>query len=432
MMRSPYFPARSVLFRKEENGVTYRVPALLYIPSSSSFLVFCEERLSPSDSQAHLLVMRKGTFYRNYVEWEDMRVLGSARLEGHRSMNPCPVYDEFTGTLFLFFIAVLGHTSEAHQLITGKNLTRLCCISSSDHGDTWSPTIDLTVRVIGDTITEGTMTGRMLVVLTALLTAGTGAEPLSSSSPELLSEVAIAQLLEETDIVMATGDLNPSHYPAQRAAKVVQHYLNTRYGTPHRVIMLERVHKASAEEVAELGRKYHLELSVQETITNRTESVSAEVVFPGGETKAAPQVQATCDGLLQINTQALDEAFYHKHRASNILVSAENIPDSYGYVDPSMEALWNLGKVVSSEVMLRESNESTLYNLAQVASITQLETENTQLRFQYQVLLHEMVSQEIVTWKLLVSWSPAEGVRVLETEWIPKCEHCVAPPNHYK
>ena len=37
-----------------------------------------------------------------------------------------------------------------------------------------------------------------------------------------------------------------------------------------------------------------------------------------------------------------------------------------------MEALWNLGKVVSSEVMLRESNESTLYNLAQVASITQL------------------------------------------------------------
>ena len=67
-MRSPYFPARSVLFRKEENGVTYRVPALLYIPSSSSFLVFCEERLSPSDSQAHLLVMRKGTFYRNYVE----------------------------------------------------------------------------------------------------------------------------------------------------------------------------------------------------------------------------------------------------------------------------------------------------------------------------------------------------------------------------
>ncbi|XP_071784035.1 sialidase-4 [Centroberyx gerrardi] len=153
-MRSPYFPARSVLFHKEANGVTYRVPALLYLPRSKCFLAFCEERLSPSDSQAHLLVMRKGTFYRNYVEWEDMRVLGTAHLAGHRSMNPCPVYDEFTGTLFLFFIAVLGHTSESYQLVTGKNVTRLCYISSTDNGDTWGPVTDLTKRVIGDTIKQ--------------------------------------------------------------------------------------------------------------------------------------------------------------------------------------------------------------------------------------------------------------------------------------
>lgn len=182
-MRSPYFPARSVLFHKELNGVTYRVPALLYLTRSNTFLAFCEERLSPSDSQAHLLVMRKGTFYRNYVEvsqssffcftswsiynsflshlllsfflllqWDDMKVLGTAFLPGHRSMNPCPVYDEFTGTLFLFFIAVLGHTSESYQLVTGKNVTRLCFICSTDNGDTWSPVTDLTKRVIGDTI----------------------------------------------------------------------------------------------------------------------------------------------------------------------------------------------------------------------------------------------------------------------------------------
>ncbi|CAN9511440.1 unnamed protein product [Ophioblennius macclurei] len=153
-MKSPYFPARSVLFRQESNGVTYRVPALLFLPRARCFLAFCEERLSPSDSQAHLLVMRKGTFYRNYVEWEDVRVLGTAFLPGHRSMNPCPVYDEFTGTLFLFFIAVLGHTSESYQLVTGKNVTRLCYVSSTDGGETWSPVTDLTKRVIGDTIKE--------------------------------------------------------------------------------------------------------------------------------------------------------------------------------------------------------------------------------------------------------------------------------------
>ncbi|TNN80402.1 Sialidase-4 [Liparis tanakae] len=153
-MRSPYFPARSVLFHKEPNGVTYRVPALLFLSRSRCFLAFCEERLSPSDSQAHLLVMRRGTFYRNYVEWEDMRVLGAAFLPGHRSMNPCPVYDEFTGTLFLFFIAVLGHTSESYQLATGNNVTRLCYICSTDDGVTWTPVTDLTTKVIGDTIKE--------------------------------------------------------------------------------------------------------------------------------------------------------------------------------------------------------------------------------------------------------------------------------------
>uniref|UniRef100_A0AAY4D2F1 exo-alpha-sialidase n=1 Tax=Denticeps clupeoides TaxID=299321 RepID=A0AAY4D2F1_9TELE len=139
-----YFPARSVLFRKEPSGITYRVPALIYIARSATFLAFCEERLSPADAQAHLLVMRK--------VYDVKSSLMFAR--GHRSMNPCPVYDDFTGTIFLFFIAVLGHTTESYQLVTGKNVTRLCYVSSNDQGDTWSPVTDLTKKVIGDTIKE--------------------------------------------------------------------------------------------------------------------------------------------------------------------------------------------------------------------------------------------------------------------------------------
>ncbi|KAA0702491.1 Sialidase-4 [Triplophysa tibetana] len=153
-MASQYFPARSVLFQKESSGVTYRIPALIYLPRCRCFLAFCEERLTPADNQAHLLAMRKGTLHKSYVEWKDMQVLSTARLPGHRSMNPCPVYDDFTGTVFLFFIAVLGHTSESYQLTTGKNVTRLCFVSSSDQGDTWSSVTDLTKTVIGDTIKE--------------------------------------------------------------------------------------------------------------------------------------------------------------------------------------------------------------------------------------------------------------------------------------
>uniref|UniRef100_A0A3P9MX54 Uncharacterized protein n=1 Tax=Poecilia reticulata TaxID=8081 RepID=A0A3P9MX54_POERE len=67
---------------------------------------------------------------------------------------------------------------------------------------------------------------------------------------------------------MATGELNPNHYPAQRAAKVVQHYLNTRHGSPYKLFGLKEVHSGNAEEVADSGRKYQLEISVHEIISN--------------------------------------------------------------------------------------------------------------------------------------------------------------------
>lgn len=52
---------------------------------------------------------------------------------------------------------------------------------------------------------------------------------------------------EADEDVMATGELNPNHYQAQRAAKVVQHYLNTRYGSPYRLLGLHRVYSGNAE-----------------------------------------------------------------------------------------------------------------------------------------------------------------------------------------
>ncbi|NXN31892.1 NEUR4 protein, partial [Nycticryphes semicollaris] len=153
-MGSRHFPARTVLFEKESNGVTYRVPALLYLPCATKLLAFAEERLSADDAHANLLVLRRGTVYGSYVEWEDMRVLETATLQHHRSMNPCPLYDEFTGTLFLFFITVLGRTPEAYQIVTGQNVTRLCCVTSTDQGLSWSAATDLTQQVIGRAIKD--------------------------------------------------------------------------------------------------------------------------------------------------------------------------------------------------------------------------------------------------------------------------------------
>ncbi|XP_044060031.1 latexin isoform X2 [Siniperca chuatsi] len=228
---------------------------------------------------------------------------------------------------------------------------------------------------------------------------------------------------------MATGELNPSHYPAQRAAKVVQHYLNTRYGSPYRLFGLQRVLSGNAEDVADSGRKYQLEISVQEIIGNTTGNVSAEVLFPRGEQQRSAQVRASCEELLKINTKAQEETLYQQYKTNQSLLSAQNLPDSYGHIEPDMKPFWHLGIVASSFVMLNESTENTLYNMAQVANITQLATENDQLKFDCHILLHEMVSQEIIHWKLLFTWSPPEGVKVLQMEQLPHCHECEKTPN---
>ncbi|XP_070799784.1 sialidase-3-like [Pituophis catenifer annectens] len=59
------------------------------------------------------------------------------------------VYDAKEGTIFLFFICVLNHISNKHQIRMSKNVTRLGYIFSKDGGRTWSPMTDLTEMVIG-------------------------------------------------------------------------------------------------------------------------------------------------------------------------------------------------------------------------------------------------------------------------------------------
>uniref|UniRef100_A0ABM5FVT4 exo-alpha-sialidase n=1 Tax=Pogona vitticeps TaxID=103695 RepID=A0ABM5FVT4_9SAUR len=151
MAEAPASSPKVVLFRqKKRGGLTYRIPALLYLPSESTFLAFAEERSSPRDEDAKFLVMRRGQKKETTVQWGPVEALETAMLPGHRTMNPCPVYDRKTGTIFLFFIGVQTYITEGHQIRTGRNAARLCYVSSQDGGHTWSQVTDLTDQVIGD------------------------------------------------------------------------------------------------------------------------------------------------------------------------------------------------------------------------------------------------------------------------------------------
>lgn len=130
---------------------SYRIPALLFRPKSEVFLAFAEERIDVVDENAEMLVMRRGIFNKGSreVKWGQIETLHTAHLQGYRSMNPCPVFDEETQTLFLFFIAVEGHISEMYQIKNKKNLVRLCYITSKDEGRTWGVVTDLTETAVG-------------------------------------------------------------------------------------------------------------------------------------------------------------------------------------------------------------------------------------------------------------------------------------------
>lgn len=87
-----------------------------------------------------------------FLQWSSSQELLTASLPNHRTMNPCPVYEKNNKVLFLFFICVWGNTTEKKQIVTGKNKTRLCYVTSRDDGQTWSQAVDLTESVIGEAI----------------------------------------------------------------------------------------------------------------------------------------------------------------------------------------------------------------------------------------------------------------------------------------
>ncbi|XP_054610886.1 sialidase-3-like isoform X1 [Dunckerocampus dactyliophorus] len=146
-------PPKTTLFEREPDGITYRIPALIYLRHCGTFLAFAEKRSSPCDSHAKHIVMRRGVQNDDgSVQWMASEDLSTACLPAHRTMNPCPVFEKNTSTIFLFFICVVGNISENRQIYTGRNKARLCYVSSGDDGRTWSEIKDVTESVIGQAI----------------------------------------------------------------------------------------------------------------------------------------------------------------------------------------------------------------------------------------------------------------------------------------
>ncbi|KAM9307120.1 sialidase-3-like [Pholidichthys leucotaenia] len=140
---------KTTIFQSQKNEV-YRIPALFYHRETETFLAFAEKRRTTNDASGLALVMKTGAVTRDknahqvHIQWSELRLVKEAHLDGYRPMNPCPLYDAATKKLYLFFMCIEGTVTEPWQLFWGINKGRVCYITSTDVGKSWSAVTDLT------------------------------------------------------------------------------------------------------------------------------------------------------------------------------------------------------------------------------------------------------------------------------------------------
>ncbi|XP_053930615.1 latexin isoform X2 [Cuculus canorus] len=208
--------------------------------------------------------------------------------------------------------------------------------------------------------------------------------------------------------------------PAGRAAALAAACARYRRGGPGRALGLRGVRGARSPDIGDVGLKYHLELVLEDILDNdSTVNCTAEVLYHPGNKNLPPDVQLTIDGELK-NTDEADNIFYNRIKSLEKELVAENIPDSHGNMSPEMEPIHLLAWAASGYVIWQNSTENTNFQLAQIKHVKQVKRDDEYLEFDYMILLHEMVSQEIIPWQMTVLWHPQHGVQVTQDSRQPK------------
>uniref|UniRef100_A0A8C3V512 Retinoic acid receptor responder 1 n=1 Tax=Catharus ustulatus TaxID=91951 RepID=A0A8C3V512_CATUS len=172
------------------------------------------------------------------------------------------------------------------------------------------------------------------------------------------------------------------------------------------------------QNIPESGHKYYLQFSTEDYRTGvNAGNCLATVLYP--KKKSPPVVSITCSHTKdQKEIQEEDNRLYQKIRHQSKPITANNIPDSYGNIEPALEPVWALAVAGSSSIMWQRSTESLGYNLAQVKSIRK----DDFVEFDYTVLLHELPSQEIIPCELRLTWLPGRPLKVKHS-CLPKFQH---------
>ncbi|XP_056421015.1 latexin [Hyla sarda] len=215
--------------------------------------------------------------------------------------------------------------------------------------------------------------------------------------------------------------INPSHYPASRAAGVAGDYINYKLGGPHRLYEQQQVTSASKERIEGVGNKYRLEFAIKDSLNEHPQiKCTAEVLYYTNNQQSAPNVTYKLEGEPQNYTAQKDKEFYNKMKSRSEPLTGEDIPDKFGNIAPDMEPILHLAQAASGFVKWQNSAEETFYRMAIIKSVKQVISDNAALELHYIMLIHDMVSQEIIPWSMEVLWDLSEGLRVNNHQRLPK------------
>ncbi|NXG17185.1 OCX32 protein, partial [Grallaria varia] len=163
--------------------------------------------------------------------------------------------------------------------------------------------------------------------------------------------------------------------------------------------------------IPDSGNKYYLQFSTEDYKTGEDAgNCLATVLYPK---KKSPVVTIKCSHTKDQNEiQEEDNRLYQRIKQQTKPITGSNIPDSYGNIEPALEPAWALAVAGSSSIMWEKSTEDLGYFLAQVKSVKQWMRKDDFIEFDYNILLHEMPTQEIVSCHMRLTWFPGRPLRV--------------------